>query len=326
MFLGSGGLCGRLRSWVGRRRSGTWRRPSSGRCASRRPQFVTLVGAPGMGKTRFQAEWAAACERRDTFRVVTASARPLVRDGQVEPYALLAALLRSRFGMGEADAEPEDEAVTRFREELRKVFGDRRVAEVAGLLGRFLGLGLPESPLGQALASRPDQELDLSRAVLCRFLEADAALHPLVIVVDDVHLADDRTLDVLERVAVELGEAPIVFVDRHPARAVRAPSRLGPRRGQPRAPGPAAAVPAGDGRVRPHRARHRRPGAGAGGARGRRVGRQPLPAAEAAADVPAARPAGCRRPTGPGGSTTAGPPSSAWISTPRPAPTAGWGS
>jgi predicted ATPase len=102
--------------------------------------------------------------------------------------------------------------VTRFREELRKVFGDRRVAEVAGLLGRFLGLGLPESPLGQALASRPDQELDLSRAVLCRFLEADAALHPLVIVLDDVHLADDRTLDVLERVAVELVEAPIVFV------------------------------------------------------------------------------------------------------------------
>ncbi len=176
------------------------------------PQFVTLVGAPGMGKTRFQAEWAAACERRDTFRVVTASARPLVRDGQVEPYALLAALLRSRFGLGEADVEPEDDAVTRFREELRKVFGDRRVAEVAGLLGRFLGLGLPESPLGQALASRPDQELDLSRAVLCRFLEADAALHPLVIVLDDVHLADDRTLDVLELVAVELMEAPIVFV------------------------------------------------------------------------------------------------------------------
>ena len=194
------------------------------------PQFVTLVGAPGMGKTRFLAEWAAACERRDTFRVVTASARPLVRDGQVEPYALLAALLRDRFGAGRADAEPEADAVARFREELREVFGDRRVAEVAGLLGRFLGLGLPESPLGQALASRPDQETDLARAVLCRFLEADAAVHPLVIVIDDVHLADDRTLDVLERLAVELGEAPIVFVTAtRPELFVRRPG-LGPRR------------------------------------------------------------------------------------------------
>jgi hypothetical protein len=59
-----------------------------------------------MGKTRFQTEWAAACERRDTFRVVTASARPLVRDGQVEPYALLAALLRSRFGLAKRTPSP----------------------------------------------------------------------------------------------------------------------------------------------------------------------------------------------------------------------------
>jgi tetratricopeptide (TPR) repeat protein len=179
------------------------------------PQFVTIVGGLGMGKTRFLNEWSAACERRDMFRVVRASARrpapEMTADpGEMEPFGLLAGILRDRFGIPE-DAEPEQTA-TLFGAELRSVFGDRRVAEVAGLLGRFLGLGLPESPLGQALVSRPDQEADLARAVLCRFLEADAALRPLIIAIDDVHLADDRTLDVFEQMAGELGEAPIVFV------------------------------------------------------------------------------------------------------------------
>jgi tetratricopeptide (TPR) repeat protein len=178
------------------------------------PQFVTMVGALGMGKTRFLDEWTAAAARRDTFRVVRASARTLLRENDgtqdIEPYALLAALLRDRFGI--TDAADGAEATTRFRDELQVVFGDRRVAEVAGLLGRFLGLGLAESPLAQALASRPDQEIDLARAVLCRFLEADAAQRPLIIAIDDVHFADERTLDVVERLAAELGEAPIVFL------------------------------------------------------------------------------------------------------------------
>src|SRR5687767_12095786 len=113
------------------------------------PQFVTLVGVLGMGKTRFLEEWSAACERRDMFRVVRASARRLVRDGDIEPFGWLAEILRARFDIPEG-AEPEETAA-RFRSELQSVFGDRRVAEVAGLLGRFLGLGLAESPLGQAL-------------------------------------------------------------------------------------------------------------------------------------------------------------------------------
>jgi tetratricopeptide (TPR) repeat protein len=99
-----------------------------------------------------------------------------------------------------------------FGQELQAVFGDRRVAEVAALLGRFLGLEMSESPLGQALSTRPDQEIDLGRAVLCRFLEEDAAAQPLVVILDDLDRADERSLDVLERLAAELGSAAIVLV------------------------------------------------------------------------------------------------------------------
>jgi tetratricopeptide (TPR) repeat protein len=187
------------------------------------PQFVTVAGPLGVGKSRFLEEWAAGVAERDAFRLVRASAGPLARSGEPEPFALLAAILRARFGIAEGAGPAETLAA--FRGELQVVFGDRRVAEVAALLGRFLGLGLPESPLGHALASRPDQETDLARAVLCRFLEEDAQGQPLAIVLDDLHLADDRTLDVLEKLAAELGDAPLVLaVSARPELYVRRPA------------------------------------------------------------------------------------------------------
>jgi tetratricopeptide (TPR) repeat protein len=175
------------------------------------PQFVTVIAPAGMGKTRLLAEWTRHLDA-EGLRRIDVSVAPLLQEsaGEVEPFGVIAALLRARFGFGETrDADAE---LAAFRAELQRVFGDRRVAEVAALLGRFLGLSLPESPLGQALSTRPEQETDLARAVLCRFLEEDARARPLVIVIDDLHLADDRSLEVLERLAAELGDAAFVLV------------------------------------------------------------------------------------------------------------------
>lgn len=186
------------------------------------PQVVTLVGAAGLGKTRFLAEWIRDKRNQGTFRTLHTRTSELYRDGAVEPFGLLAAVLRDRFRIEGAE---EPVAIERFRGELSTVFGDRRVAEVAGLLGRFLGLSLPDSPLAQALATRPEQETELGRAVLCRFLEADAAQQPLIIAVDDIHLADERSLEVLADLAAEIDEAPLLLVvTARPELFVRQPS------------------------------------------------------------------------------------------------------
>jgi tetratricopeptide (TPR) repeat protein len=172
------------------------------------PQFVTVLAPLGLGKSRLLTEWATTCPRRTAFRLVRATASP--DGGESEPFSLLGTLLRERFTI--AETASSDDALARFRTGLREVFGDRRVAEVAGLLGRYLGLAIPDGPLAQVLASRPDQETELARAALCRFLEADAANQPLVLMLDDVHLADDQSLELLERLAGELGQARIVIV------------------------------------------------------------------------------------------------------------------
>jgi tetratricopeptide (TPR) repeat protein len=202
-------------------REGAWRALDAALARATRfeaPQFVTVVGPLGFGKTRLLGEWLAAQRQRDDVRVVQVASSALPRmasgsdtdPGTPEPFAVIASLLRARFDIDER-TDP-DGALGAFRAELQVVFGDRRVAEVAGLLGRFLGFDLPESPLGQALALRPEQETDVARAVLCRFLEEDARARPLVIGIDDVHLADDRSLELLGRLSAELGEAPIALV------------------------------------------------------------------------------------------------------------------
>jgi tetratricopeptide (TPR) repeat protein len=174
------------------------------------PQFVTVIGENGLGKTRLVQEWAKRVSEAGDFRVFLASGKPTVEGSQAKPFTTLAALLRARFGMG-ADMGT-DMALAAFRGELQVVFGDRRVSEVAGLLGQFLGFEIPESPLAQSLAMRPERQLDMARAVLGRFLEEDARKHPLVLVLDDAHLADDASLDVLQCLSAELGEAGIVVV------------------------------------------------------------------------------------------------------------------
>jgi tetratricopeptide (TPR) repeat protein len=175
------------------------------------PQTITVVGALGFGKTRLCDEWLARTGPAGV-RVVRAAATR--RDGEraeaPAPRALLTALLRARFHL---DGAPDGtEAVAWFRAELQRVFGDRRVAEVASLLGGFLGFEMPESPLSRALAGKPEQGAELARAVLCRFLEQDAQSQPLVLVAEDVHEADDESLDLLQGLAGELGEAPVVIV------------------------------------------------------------------------------------------------------------------
>lgn len=172
------------------------------------PQVATLLGPVGVGKSRLLDEWTERVEEAGVFRCVrvAVAASPL----EAEPLSILPALLRARFGLG--GGEDPEQALEVFQAELRRVFGDRRVGEVAGVLGRSLGLPIPESPLGQALASRPEQESDLARAVLCRFLEEDARAQPLLLLLDDLQKCDDLSLDLLEHLAGEVGATPLVIV------------------------------------------------------------------------------------------------------------------
>src|SRR5580698_10605198 len=171
------------------------------------PQTVTIIGADGLGKSRLLDEWVAGQANPD-LRIVRAAVEPGV--GAAAPRgALIAHLLRVRFGLSELGPE---QALLQFRAQLQEVFGDRRITELSILLGGFLGFDQPESPLGSALAGRPEQGAELACAVLGRFFEQDAAGRPLVIIGENLQDADDDSLTEIESLAAELADAPILIV------------------------------------------------------------------------------------------------------------------
>jgi len=173
----------------------------------RAPQFVTAVGSLGAGKTRLWAEWLAEVASPGVRIARVALSAP----GSAQSRGnLVGSLLRQRFGI--APHFSAEAALVQFRSEIRRVFADRHVAEVAALLGRFLGFELRESPLSQAISGAPGQGRELARAVLCRFLEQDARDAPLVLAVDDLHLADEESLEILERIPAELGPSSLVLL------------------------------------------------------------------------------------------------------------------
>jgi tetratricopeptide (TPR) repeat protein len=174
------------------------------------PQFVTLLGGAGMGKTRLLDAWLKEVGEKGEFGGIFISAAGADTSAGRESWGIVGRLLRARLGV--TAASDRDTTQAALRTELQAVFGDRRVSEIAGLLGIFMGLEPSESPLVQSLAMRPEQQAEMALAVLCRFLEEDARRHPMLYVIDDLQLADQASLDLFGRLRAELGEASIVFV------------------------------------------------------------------------------------------------------------------
>lgn len=176
------------------------------------PQMVTVSGPLGIGKSRLLQAWLDDVTQRSVFRVVRAGRREATVAAKHTPerFAWWGAFLRMRLGLTREMGRQT--AMELFRGELQSVFGDRRVAEVAAFLAPFLGFELPESPLLHALAGKPESYADVARAVLCRFLEEDARITPLVVAFEDLDVADEASLDLLARLCNELGEAPLVII------------------------------------------------------------------------------------------------------------------
>lgn len=173
----------------------------------RQVRVVSIIGPRGIGKSRLAREFLASppARRSDVAaRVIEASARD-----EAAAYGLFGRLLRDRFGLDpEADA---DAARAAIRARAAAVMGDRKVGDVLFFLGQLLGLPFEESPLTRAVQDDYAEAALIRRAVLKAFLEADADQAPLCLVLEDLHAAQDDSLDLL-RYLLDALEAPILVI------------------------------------------------------------------------------------------------------------------
>jgi tetratricopeptide (TPR) repeat protein len=173
---------------------------------------VTLVGDPGLGKTRLVHE----CRKLFLAWAGAASGRlPLWLEGRAAsyasstPYGLYQQLLARWVGV--TSEEGEKLARPALEMAMKAVFGAEASEEQVGLLAQMMGLGPGKAGPGPAQLS-PEQ---LQRATFeaLKALVSKLVTHgPTVLVLEDLHWADPTSLHLTEELSSLAKDGPLLLV------------------------------------------------------------------------------------------------------------------
>ncbi|MDO8615142.1 MAG: AAA family ATPase [Dehalococcoidia bacterium] len=156
-----------------------------------RGALAMIGGEPGVGKTRLSEELMAEAGQRGLTTLIghcyemegTPPYIPFVE--MLEATARTATPEAFRAALGDAAAE-----VARIMPELRRLFPD----------------------IPAPLELPPEQERRYLFNSLREFLERAGRVNPLLLVLDDLHWGDDSTLLLLEHIAQQLGQMPVLII------------------------------------------------------------------------------------------------------------------
>jgi len=170
-------------------------------------QALTLLGEAGLGKSRLLRELRAALQDPQTGgQVLALRSQP---DGMLHPWGLLRSLLAVHCGV--ADTDSADLARRKVVDGLAPCFQERGERQ-AQLIGQLSGLDYGSSPHVRGLDPRALREQAWAALRAC--LQALAA--PLgtlqVLLVEDLHWADDSSLDLLQHLLDHAAELPLALV------------------------------------------------------------------------------------------------------------------
>ena len=177
-------------------------------------QLVTLVGVPGIGKSRLVAE---------LFQMITDSPELITwRQGRSLPYGdgvtywALGEMVKNQAGILETDSA--EQAAQKLHEEVVRLFADDAEARsVEARLGLLVGI---EATTEQAEDKRAESFYGWRR-----FFEELADKRPAVLVFEDLHWADDDLLDFIDHLVDWAAHVPLLCIctarpellDRRPA-------------------------------------------------------------------------------------------------------------
>ncbi len=170
--------------------------------AEREPQLVTLVGVPGIGKSRLVQELSRVVDE-DPDLITWRQGRSLPY-GEGVAYWALGEMVKAQTGIMESATS--DAAVERLASALAELIEDdverawveRHLRPLVGLVAER-GAGAGESAAEAAAAWR-------------RFFEALADARPTVLVFEDLHWADDGLLDFVDELVDRVVGVPLLVI------------------------------------------------------------------------------------------------------------------
>jgi len=164
--------------------------------------LVTLTGEAGIGKSRLLYEFLHWLDTRSGHTLYKARAD---EEMQRIPYGLLRDLFSSRFDILESDN------IDTVASKLRNGFGANGLsASQADTIAQWLGYetgSLPDAGQNDARQLRNNGLL----ALVHSFQQASTK-EALILLLDDLHWADDSSLDIILYLAQALAEQPILFI------------------------------------------------------------------------------------------------------------------
>jgi predicted ATPase/class 3 adenylate cyclase len=211
----------------------------------RRPHLVTVMGAAGAGKSRLAKEFVATLDASPERAHVLRGRCPAYGEGLT--YWPIAEILKQEFGI--RDSDPEAEIVEKLRGGVHRLCAAGLDSDecdlVAATLAPLVGARLSDAPSGWAdrlqafrraaegrtsvLEAPGGSVAEPSDGAMLRALRtvfaAKAGRHPLIVIIEDLHWAEQSLLTLLEQLAVRgVVDAPLLvlclarpdLLDRHP--------------------------------------------------------------------------------------------------------------
>ncbi|HEX8996919.1 MAG TPA: adenylate/guanylate cyclase domain-containing protein [Ktedonobacterales bacterium] len=182
----------------------------------RSPHLITIIGVPGVGKTRLAREFTRQARARP---VAGALQQPLYLEGRCPPYGedvtYWPLIEMARFYAGFTALEPPEGARAKLLAAIRATLESANRTENPEIIAAYLGhtIGIESAERRSALL--PADATQLQEGALRAwvvFFEAIADQRGVVALVDDAHWADDALLDLLNFVATRASGVSLLFV------------------------------------------------------------------------------------------------------------------
>jgi class 3 adenylate cyclase len=155
-------------------------------------QVITVVGDAGVGKSRLLFEFSNHVELLDEL-VWLFEARA-TQPSMVQPFSLTRDLFSFRFEI--LDSDPLEVVHRKFVSGVAQFMGEDS-AEKAQLMGQLIGFDFSAVPAVAEALREGEAFRARGLALLSEFFTAACAENPVVLYIEDIHWADDRSLDLI---------------------------------------------------------------------------------------------------------------------------------